>query len=49
MQKTSLFHLFILQIESFLESTPTPKIFNVLLICMNLYQHAKNQLILEIQ
>ena len=30
-------------------TTPTPKIFNVLLTCMNLYQHAKNQLILEIQ
>ena len=28
---------------------PTTKIFNHLLICMNLYQHAKNQLILEIQ
>ena len=27
---------------------PTPKIFNHLLICINLYQHAKNQLILFI-
>ena len=30
-------------------TTPTPKIFNVLLTCMNLYHHAKNQLVLEIQ
>ena len=26
-------------------TTPTAKIFNTLLICMNLYQHAKNLLI----
>ena len=30
-------------------TTPTPKIFKVLLTCMNLYHHAKNQLVLEIQ
>ena len=58
MQKISLFHWFILQIVNFrvpshdwlhpFLTTPTPKIFNVLLTCMNLYQHAKNQLILEI-
>ena len=30
-------------------TTTTPKIFNILLICMILYQHPKNQLILEIQ
>ena len=30
-------------------TTLTPKILNILLTCMNLYQHAKNQLILEIQ
>ena len=30
-------------------TTPTPKILNALLIWMNLCQHAKNQLILEIQ
>ena len=29
--------------------TPTPKIFSVFLTCMNLYQYAKNQLILEIK
>ena len=28
-------------------TTPTAKIFNVPLICMNLYQYAKNQLILK--
>ena len=55
MQKTSLFHLFRLQLQSILESRhmtghpfltmPTPKIFKHLLICMNLHQYAKNQLI----
>ena len=30
-------------------TTPTPKIFNVILICMNLYQHSKNQIMFEIQ
>ena len=49
--KNQFFHLFILQIQSILETChptfdyPNPKIFNQLLICMNLYQHAKNQLI----
>ena len=57
MQKISLFYLFILQIESILGSChdwplpfltkPTSKIFNILLICMNLYLHPKNQLILK--
>ena len=54
MQKISLFHLFILQIQTILESRhmtsythfwPTPNIFNHLLLFIKLYQHAKNQLI----
>ena len=56
MQKISLFHLFIFEIQSISEyhdhtchnhflTMPTPKIFKHILICMNLYQHAKNQLI----
>ena len=56
MQKISSFHLFILEIDSILESwdkighTPfvtmaKQKAFNQLLIFVNLYQHAKNQAI----
>ena len=56
MQKISSFHLFILEIESILESwdkighTPfvtmaNHKDFDQLLIFVNLYQHAKNQAI----
>ena len=51
MQKIILFHMFILQIVNFRVLSPdwahpflhmsTPKIFNYLLICINLWQHAK--------
>ena len=51
MQKISLFHLFILQIQSFQSpalnlphpslTMLTPKFFNYLLVCVNLCQHAK--------
>ena len=54
MQKISFYHLFILQIQSILEShqqLATPIFdhahlikFNYLLICVKLYKHAKNQL-----
>ena len=51
MRKISLSHLFIFQIQSVLESHhhtrffiwSSQNIFNYLLICVNLYQHAKNQ------
>ena len=51
MRKISLSHLFIFQIQSVLEShhhtrffiLSSQNIFNYLLICVNLYQHAKNQ------
>ena len=59
MLKISLFHLFILEIESILEShlmtghihfwLHQPLNFQHPLTCMNLYQHPKNKLILEIQ
>ena len=47
-KKISLFHLFVLEIQSILESlqaTPMPnqKFFDQLLILVNLYQHVKNQ------
>ena len=55
MKKITLFHLLIFEVKSILEpvirlATSTfdhahPKIFNHLLICVKLYQHAKNQLI----
>ena len=55
MQKLSLFHLFILQLQSILESSqqtgqthlslPTPEIINHHITCMNLFQSAKNKLI----
>ena len=48
--KNLLHHKFILKIQQILGShelqdTATPKISSQLLICINLYQHAKNQLI----
>ena len=59
MQKISLFHLFILQLQSILESRHqtghtflamlTLRFFSHLLVYVNLCQHAKNQLILEIK
>ena len=59
MQKISLFNFLILQRVNFrvpshdwphpFLTTPNHKIFNVLLICMNLHQHANNQSILGIQ
>ena len=59
MQKISLFHLFILQIQSILEShhqtghihfwpCSPPRIFNHLLICVKLYQHANIQLVASV-
>ena len=59
MQNISLFNQLILEIQSILEycdqtrnahflTMSTPKIFNQLLIYVNLYQHAKNQAILLI-
>ena len=59
MQKNSLFHLFILQIQSILDfchqirhtqffTMLTPKISNCFLICVKMYLHAKNQFVLEI-
>ena len=54
-KKISLFYLFILQIQSIIESHQQtshthfwpcpPKRFSIISICMNLYQHPKNQLI----
>ena len=52
MQKISLFHLFISEIQSILESHDqtgnTQNIFDQLLNLMNLYQHSKNEAILSI-
>ena len=46
MDKVSLFHMFILQtVHTHFWPWPPKKMFNHLLICVKLYQHAKNQLI----
>ena len=52
MQKFSLFHQFILELQSILESCyqtdHTQTVFDQLFIYVNLYQHVKNQAILLI-
>ena len=52
MQKSSLFHQFIIEIQSILESCDqtghTQTFFDHLFIYVNLYQHVKNQAILLI-
>ena len=58
MQKITLYHLFLIEIQSILESitrltTPIfdhghPKNFQATVTCMNLYQHAENWLITSV-